>query len=147
MTRLSLALAALLLAAPAHADSYGHAQGPQTETPGQVAARAMMAAGDWKGALPLLEAYVAGHFDDAEGIAELGRAYDKTGDTEQALDQLTKALWIEPRNLEANLYLGELYIELHDVPKARERLAALDHICLFGCPEYRTLKRELAAAP
>jgi len=51
----------------------------------------------------------------------------------------------EPTQLEANLYLGEFYVSQKDRLHALERLAALDRICIFGCGEYRRLKKAIAA--
>ncbi|MCW6512825.1 hypothetical protein M8523_33575 [Hyphomicrobiales bacterium BP6-180914] len=142
-----MALAALLVfpASIARADDYGADSGDDTKTESQIEAEALMAKGDWKAAAPLLEAHVAGFPADDEAMAELGRVYDKLDDKETAYYYLKTALWINPRSLEANLYFGEYYIGLKDRAHALERLEALDHICIFGCGEYRTLKRELAA--
>ena len=62
-----------------------------------------------------------------------------------ALQLLKSALWMNPRSLEANLYLGEFYVGQKDRVHALERLAALDRICIFGCGEYRTLKKAIAS--
>ena len=130
---------------PACADDYGANEGDDSKTDSQIEAEAFMAKGDWKAAAPLLEAHVAGFPADDEALAELGHVYDKLDDKETALYMLQKALWINPRSLEANLYLGEYYIGMKDLIHARERLDALDRICIFGCGEYRILKREIAA--
>jgi tetratricopeptide (TPR) repeat protein len=51
-----------------------------------------------------------------------------------------EALRINPRHRGALEYSGELYLMLGDLPKAEQRLAALDKICWLGCPEYSALK-------
>ena len=104
-----------------------------------------MARGNWAAAAPLLEAHVAGHSNDDEAIAELGHVYAHLGDKEMALQMLNSALWMNPRSLEANLYLGEFYVAQKDRAHALERLTALDRICIFGCGEYRTLKKAIAS--
>jgi tetratricopeptide (TPR) repeat protein len=52
-----------------------------------------------------------------------------------------EALRIDPKHRGALEYSGELYLMTGDLPKAEERLAALDRACLFSCEEYRDLKR------
>jgi tetratricopeptide (TPR) repeat protein len=58
-----------------------------------------MAKGNWAAAVPLLEAHIAGHFDDDEAVAELGYVYARLGDKEMALQTLQSALWMNPRSL------------------------------------------------
>ena len=143
---LRILIATLFLACGlAHADNYGEDSGDDSKSKSQLAAEAAMAKGNWAAALPLLEAHIAGHFDDDEAVAELGYVYARLGDKEMALRTLQSALWMNPRSLDANLYLGEFYVSQKDRPHAMERLAALDRICIFGCSEYRRLKKAIAA--
>jgi cytochrome c-type biogenesis protein CcmH/NrfG len=142
---LVVAAALLLGSGVAHADDYGADSGDDAKTQNQLVAEAAMKRGDWAAAAPLLEAHVAGHSDDDEALAELGHVYAHLGDAEMALQTLKSALWMNPRSLEANLYLGEFYVGQKDRAHALERLAALDKICIFGCGEYRTLKKAIAS--
>lgn len=141
----ALAMVFFLGSGVAHADDYGADSGDDVKTQNQLVAEAAMAKGNWAAAAPLLEAHIAGHSDDDEAIAELGHVYAHLGDTELALQTLNSALWMNPRSLEANLYLGEFYVSQKDRAHALERLAALDRICIFGCGEYRRLKKAIAA--
>jgi cytochrome c-type biogenesis protein CcmH/NrfG len=144
--KLALAVVVLLLGSGVtQADDYGADSGDDTKTQNQLSAEAAMARGNWAAAAPLLEAHIAGHSDDDEAIAELGHVYAHLGDAEMALQTLNSALWMNPRSLEANLYLGEFYVRQKDRAHALERLAALDRICIFGCGEYRTLKKAIAS--
>ena len=143
--RTAAVVALLLGSALAHADDYGADSGDDAKTQNQLMAEAAMAKGNWAAAAPLLEAHIAGHSDDDEAIAELGHVYDRLGDKEMALLTLHSALWMNPRSLEANLYLGEYFVSQKDPAHALERLAALDRICIFGCGEYRRLKKAVAA--
>jgi len=43
----------------------------------------------------------------------------------------------------ANEYLGELFLELGRIDRAKERLAVLDRACPFGCAEYEDLRRRI----
>ena len=144
-TMLVVAAALLLGSGVAHADDYGADSGDDAKSQSQLMAEAAMARGNWAAAAPLLEAHIAGHSDDDEAIAELGHVYAQLGDAEMALQMLNSALWMNARSLEANLYLGEFYVSKKDRAHALERLAALDQICIFGCGEYRKLKKAIAS--
>jgi hypothetical protein len=55
-----------------------------------------------------------------------------------------EALRIEPKHRGANEYLGEAYLMVNNVAKAKEQLATLDRICFLSCKEYSDLKRSIA---
>ena len=46
----------------------------------------------------------------------------------------------------AREYLGELYVETGDLPKARDQLAVLEKLCPQGCEEREDLEQAIAAA-
>ena len=54
-----------------------------------------------------------------------------------------EALRIDPKHRGALEYAGELDLITGNLPKAEERLAALDKACRFSCGEYRDLKRAI----
>jgi cytochrome c-type biogenesis protein CcmH/NrfG len=54
-----------------------------------------------------------------------------------------EALRLDPKHRGAHEYLGEAYLMVGNVAKAREHLAALDKLCFFSCAEYRDLKRAI----
>ena len=56
-----------------------------------------------------------------------------------------EALRLDPKHRGANEYLGEAYLMVGNLPKAREHLAQLDKLCFFGCSEYSDLKKAIAA--
>ncbi len=72
-------------------------------------------------------AAAAPKFADAQNW--LGYSYRKTGDSKTSLKYYQKALKLEPNHAGANEYLGELYLELKDMPKAEERMAVLTACC------------------
>jgi len=47
--------------------------------------------------------------------------------------------------LETDVLIGEAYLALDDMAKAKEHLAALDRLCFFPCSQYRDLKRAIEA--
>jgi tetratricopeptide (TPR) repeat protein len=54
------------------------------------------------------------------------------------------ALRIEPKHRGALEYSGELYLMTGDLPKAEQRLTALDKVCMLPCEEYTDLKKAVA---
>jgi DNA-binding SARP family transcriptional activator len=56
-----------------------------------------------------------------------------------------EALRIDPKHKRAHEYLGEAYLMVGNLPKAKEHLAQLDKICYFGCSEYSDLKKAIGA--
>ena len=54
-----------------------------------------------------------------------------------------EALRLAPKHRGAHEYIGEAYLMLGDVPKAREHLTQLDRLCFFGCAEYSSLKKAI----
>ena len=109
------------------------------------AAEEAFKAGKYAAAIPLLEKVVARDPKNADAWNRLGFSNRKLGKYPAALADYEKALSINPDHLGANEYLGELYLETGDMPKAEERLAKLDQLCTFGCEEYRALKAAIAA--
>ena len=65
----------------------------------------------------------------------------KTPDYAAAEQYYAEALRIDPKHRGALEYSGELYLMTGDLPKAEQRLAALDKACTFGCSEYTDLKK------
>lgn len=76
----------------------------------------------------------------------LGFAHRKLARYDEARDYYDQALALDPDHRGANEYLGELHLELGDVPAAKEQLARLDRICAFGCAEREDLARLIAIA-
>jgi len=54
-----------------------------------------------------------------------------------------EALRLAPKHRGAHEYIGEAYLMVGNVHKAREHLTQLDRICFFGCEEYSSLKQAI----
>jgi tetratricopeptide (TPR) repeat protein len=54
-----------------------------------------------------------------------------------------EALRLDPKHRAAHEYIGEAYLKVGNVQKAREHLTQLDRLCLFGCAEYTDLKKAI----
>ena len=100
---------------------------------------------NYKKAVKLLNKAVATKPADADAWNYLGFSNRKLKKFDLALSAYQKALAIDPKHRGANEYLGELYLQMDDLPRARERLEKLDDICFFSCEEYDDLKAAIAA--
>jgi hypothetical protein len=55
--------------------------------------------------------------------------------------RLAVSMRIDPKHRSAHEYIGEAFLVLGDLPKAKEHLAVLDKLCFFPCEEYSDLKK------
>ena len=107
-------------------------------------AQARIAQQDWPGALDELRRI------DARGNADwnnlMGFALRKSAPPDLAAAEryYDEALRIDPKHRGALEYSGELYLMRGDLPRAEQRLAALDKVCLLPCEEYTDLKQAIA---
>ncbi len=143
MKRLSLLVAAALISAA------GSAFAVDTPSPGDApdlaAIRAKIDARDFPGAITQLNALVEQGVQQPDVYNLLGYSLRKSGDTKTALTYYRKALDFNPDHKGALEYLGELYVELGDIAKAKENLAHLAKLCPAGCDERADLEKALAA--
>ena len=93
-------------------------------------------------AIPLLQKSIQQKGEYADALNLLGFSNRKLGDMAKAMTYYTKALNMEPNHLGANEYMGELYLEMNDLPKAVERLAVLKSAC-GDCDEFDDLEDEI----
>jgi Tfp pilus assembly protein PilF len=56
-----------------------------------------------------------------------------------------EALRIDPKHRGAHEYIGEAYLMVDNLAKAKEHLGLLDRLCFFPCQEYTELKRAVSA--
>ena len=93
-------------------------------------------------AIPILQKLIKDKGAYADALNLLGYSYRKSGDATTALDYYNQALSMEPKHLGANEYLGELYLEMKQPDKAKERLAVLKNAC-GDCDEYQELENAI----
>jgi len=55
-----------------------------------------------------------------------------------------EALRIDPEHRGAHEYIGEAYLMVGNLDKAKEHLKVLDRLCFFPCDEYTQLKQAIA---
>jgi Tfp pilus assembly protein PilF len=110
-----------------------------------AAARARVAARDWPGATDILTKAVAREPGNADYHNLLAYAIRNGAnpDMPRVFTHYQEALRIDPKHRGAHEYIGEAYLMVGNVQKAREHLAALDKLCFFSCEEYRDLKKAI----
>ena len=108
------------------------------------AAMKAVKARDWSQVVVRMNAYVARNPNDADAWNELAHAYLKTGDLDSAFTNYDRALKIDPRHRNAHEYLGEAYLQAHDLTRAEAELRVLDGLCFLPCEQYSDLKKEIA---
>ena len=136
-----LAMVAMLMmaAAPVFAvDTVSSTSAPDLAVP-----RAKIKAKDWTGAILDLKK-IADTTTHADVYSLLGFALRNAGDIAQAKIYYAKALDFDPDHKGAHEYLGELYLKINDMPKAREQLVILEKLCPSGCEERDDLTRHIA---
>jgi tetratricopeptide (TPR) repeat protein len=145
-----LFLASLLLAlpGPAGADGGGGSSGASApagkpEDPQYTAGVKAIKANEFAKAIPLLEGVVARDDKNADAYNWLAYATRRNGNPKASLPLYQKALALDPKHRGAHEYIGEAYLMLDDVPKAKEHLQKLGSLCLITCSEYRDLKRAI----
>ena len=132
------------LAFPAPTESPTSAAAGAPEDPNYAAGKQALAASDWKAAAEALNKAVANEPDNANAQNLLAYSYRKLGNLDLAFKHYNEALRLNPKHLGAHEYIGEAYLMAGNLAKAEEHLAVLDRLCLFGCEEYRTLKKSVA---
>jgi Flp pilus assembly protein TadD len=141
--RLAGWLTLALLAAPAAAFAMGSDSTPAAQkTDLYKQAKELVDDEEYAKAIPLLQKSIQEKGEYADALNLLGYSNRKLGDKAKAMTYYTKALNLEPNHLGANEYMGELYLEMNDLPKAQERLAVLKNAC-GDCDEYEDLEDEI----
>ena len=113
------------------------------DAPDLTSVRTKIKAADYRGALAELKV-LADTSQHADVYSLMGFSLRKMGDYPTALTFYKKALDFNADHKGAREYLGELYVDMGDLPKAREQLAVLTKLCPQGCEEREDLEKVLA---
>ena len=145
MSRLpSITVAALLVLALNPARAADTAPPPAAKTDALSAARAQIAQKNWSGAVAELQRINATGNADWNNLMGYSLRKSATPDYAAAEKFYDEALRLAPQHRGALEYSGELYLITNNLPKAEERLAALDKACTLPCDEYTELKKSVA---
>ncbi len=147
-TRMALALVLALALGAGQARAFGggsSSTSTKKDDSDYAQAVKLVDAGDYAAAIPLLQKSIAADPTNADAHNYRGFSHRKLGNVDVALTHYGKALELKPKHRGANEYLGELYLDLGQMDKAKERLKVLDDACFFGCDEYRELKAKIEA--
>ena len=105
------------------------------------AARTQIAAKKWDGAIAELKRVNDTGNADWNNLMGYSLRKGAAPDYAGAERYYNEALRIDPKHRAALEYSGELYLMTGNLPKAEQRLAALDKACTFTCEEYTDLKK------
>jgi len=101
---------------------------------------------DWAGAQSLLQDALSKDAGNADYHNLYAYSIRKGPNPDMSLvfKHYNEALRIDPKHRGAHEYLGEAYLMVGNVAKAKEQLGALDRLCFFGCSEFTDLKKAIA---
>ena len=73
----------------------------------------------------------------------LGYSYRHLNRFGKSLQAYERAIALAPKHRGAHEYLGELYLKMGELDKAKAQLETLDNLCFFSCAEFKELKRAI----
>lgn len=111
------------------------------------AVQAAIAKKDWAAAQATLKKALEGNANNADYHNLYAYCVRKSANPNMdvVFRHYGEALRLDPKHRGAHEYIGEAYLMVNNLPKAKEHLASLDKLCFFGCEEYRDLKTAIAA--
>ena len=118
----------------------------ERQDPAIEAIQAAIAKSDWKQAQELARASVAkGPANpDYHNLYAYSIRMGPNPELDLVFKHYNEALRLDPKHLGAHEYLGEVYLTVGNLDKAKEQLRALDRLCFFSCKEYSMLKKAVA---
>ena len=96
-------------------------------------------------AIPHLVSALQDKPHNADILNYLGYTERMVGNYQISLDAYQRALHEDPDHKGAHEYLGELYLDMRDLPSANAQLAELVRLCPDSCIERDTLTKAIAA--
>ena len=141
-----LAPGALLAAGGGGGGGAGGATSTRPSDPVVERATQAMLQENWVSAQALLKEVLSRNPNDAEYHNLYAYSLRKGPNPDMSLvfKHYNEALRLDPKHRGANEYLGEAYLMVNNLPKAKEQLGVLDKLCFFPCKEYSDLKKSIA---
>jgi tetratricopeptide (TPR) repeat protein len=131
------------------AGSAGGGSGGNTKQADSVLqdANAAIAKKDWGAAQASLKQALIGNAQNADyhNLYAYSLRKGANPDMKLVFFHYEEALRINPKHRGAHEYIGEAYLQIGDLAKAKEHLSALDKLCYFGCEEFSDLKSAVTA--
>jgi tetratricopeptide (TPR) repeat protein len=139
-------LAALLIHGAALGADSGPGATPEPNDPVLDTVSAATKRQDWAGAASVLKDALSADHGNANYHNMYAYAVRKGANPDMNLvfKHYNEALRIDPKHRGAHEYIGEAYLMVGNVAKAKEHLGALDKLCFFPCAEYTDLKKAIA---
>ena len=102
---------------------------------------------DWSAAAAALRGGLAASPGNAEyhNLYAYSLRKGPSPDMSLVFKHYNEALRLDPKHKGVHEYIGEAYLMVGNVAKAKEHLGYLDKICFFGCTEFSDLKKAIAA--
>jgi cytochrome c-type biogenesis protein CcmH/NrfG len=140
-----MVLLALAMQAQAAGDPGGSSPPAFTDPVLQQAGEAT-GRGDWAATAAILREALARSPDNADYHNLYAYAVRKGADPDMDLvfKHYNEALRLDARHRDAHEYIGEAYLMVGNLAKAKEHLAQLDKLCFFPCSQYTDLKKAVA---
>jgi tetratricopeptide (TPR) repeat protein len=141
-----LIIAALFAGGSALAADSGPAREEQPRDPILEKASAATQKQDWAGAASVLQAGLSANPNNPNYHNLYAYSIRKGANPDMNLvfKHYNEALRLDPKHKGAHEYIGEAYLMVGNVAKAKEHLGQLDKLCFFGCSEYTDLKKAIA---
>lgn len=114
--------------------------------PALAAIQAAVGKSDWTQARALARASIEKDATNADYHNLYAYAMRKGANPEMELvfKHYNEALRLDPKHRGAHEYLGEAYLMVGNLGKAKEQLRTLDNLCFFSCAEFTMLKKAIA---
>jgi Tfp pilus assembly protein PilF len=146
---MKLIAALILTSITASASAAGDADGSATAPKDPILERASAATSkqDWPAAQGILRDALQKDPGNASYHNLYAYSIRKAANPDMSLvfKHYNEALRLDPKHRGAHEYIGEAYLMVGNVSKAKEHLGALDKLCFFPCTEYTDLKKAIAA--
>jgi tetratricopeptide (TPR) repeat protein len=116
------------------------------EDPVLERANAATARKDWDAARAILREALAGNPQNAEyhNLYAYAIRMGAKPDLSLVFKHYNEALRIDPKHRGAHEYIGEAYLMVGNLEKAKEHLGVLNRLCFFPCREHSDLRRAIA---
>ena len=120
--------------------------GSQAKDPVLEKVAAASSRNDWTGAQGVLKEALSASPNNADYHNLYAYSLRKAASPDMNLvfKHYNEALRLDPKHKGAHEYIGEAYLMVGNVAKAKEHLGQLDKLCFFSCAEYTDLKKAIA---